>query len=164
MKFYPFENILYSCQIPTLNFLDNFQLKIKWNKDFKKILTHFILKEIQNQLSEHDYIVYTEIPKCLELFEFIEHDKILKYINTLFRKLKKILGNKILILPGNMVYPHEIENEEELAFWYGEFYDFYNIQKNDYNPNAIGNLKKYCLKHGLLECYSDLQKTPTQLL
>lgn len=154
MIFYPIENIINTCQVPTINFLDDWHLLNKWSLDTKKVFTHFFITEMSRLLDTVDYFVFTEIPKCLEFFEIFEYSKFSVFFEKFIRKLKKMLNNRIIIITP-MVYPHCIESEEELSFWYGEFYDEYVVQTNRQIPDNIKQFKKFLNKYSLIE----LQKT-----
>lgn len=157
MTLYPLENVIHTCQIPTINFLDEWGIIGKWNTDTKRVFLHFFLKEIHSLLDTVDYFVFSEVPKCLELFEYIESSKFIKFFERFIRKLSKLLTRRIVIISPTVIYPHIIEDEEELSFWYGEFYDELRVQTNREEKDNIKQIKKYFQKHSFTELQTTFQ-------
>ena len=41
-----------------------------------------------------------------------------------------MLNYKIIVLETDVMFPHEVDDTEELSFWFGEFYDEFLLQTN----------------------------------
>jgi hypothetical protein len=87
----------------------------------------------------------------LELCEYFDYNKLNIYINALLKKLNRIFNHKIIILETDLVYPHQIDDTEELSFWYGEFYDIFVTETNKTTKNNTTRLKKFLEKNSLIE-------------
>lgn len=91
-----FNDIFYNIQFNTINEISSFSLPpvkhyVELNSDIKRILLHFIIKEscdtISNINKKNKVLVINELDDY-EIFNYLERDKVIKFIKDSFKSLK----------------------------------------------------------------------------
>lgn len=147
MTFFPMETILVNCQNQCIDLLNDCKLLNKWNKDVKAIFLFVFLKEWENSLQSYDFITLSRLPEIIDLFAFIPKEKITKLLNQTIQKLKKYYSDRLIIISSDIMIPSEIENHDEMCFWYGSFYDEFIKQIQHPSAKTIQLRKKYIKSH-----------------
>lgn len=151
ISFHPLETLIYKQQINIINFLHSFGLLGKLNSDSKRVITHFILNQINESLQDNTFFTYSELPENIELCEYFSYEKLSKFINKLLQKINPMINYKIIFIKPTTFYPHIIDDLEELSFWYGDFYDSFIIQTNKSDNRNTTKFKKFLEKNSLYE-------------
>lgn len=157
MQFIPIENLIYSSQKESIDFLFQYDLLKKLNKDVRSVLTHFLITKIHETLNENVYFVFNQIPSCLELCEYFDCEKLQLFYKKLLVKINKMVNYRIVMLEKDIMFPHEVDDTEELSFWFGEFYDEFITQTSKTNSKNTTMFKKFLKEKNLFELQEKFQ-------
>jgi len=148
-KFISIDDFLFSIETQIINFLYDYDLLKKFDKNVKKIIFYFFVKNFCESLTMHSDLLFHHdrtFSKNHELFIYFDHEKLIPYLNKICIKLKKLTNHIFYTSNKNNIPDYSIIDEldgsiidEIMTLKLGKPVNFQQL-KNLLNENNLKDL------------------------